>query len=440
LFTERAAAAGAQVPLTAENAPLVGEICRRLDGLPLAIELAAAWTPMLPLPALLRRLDRALRFLDRGAPDADQRQQTLYAAIDWSYRLLDDRERILFRRLGVFVDGCRLEAAEAVCPDPEPGGRLDADDVLPGLASLVEKNLLQPRTDPDGEPRFRMLQTIREFADDLLTADPADAAAVRFRHADHYLAVPSTLASGREELQRLLADRANLQEAFETVHEQGRDDRIAAAIPQVWRVWRASRLGMRDGVRWAELVLTGRHELPGDVELPMLFAVSELFRFTGDPAQARALKEDAIALARDAPELVRAPQMRTRFAYALASLADLAMDDGRYDEARELLHESLAEGGAHRAFGSLGYLALLEDDLPTAERYVLAALDGFAGTDELNYNENLALLGTVRRRRGNPDGARAALETALRGFADLGDTNAVARVIDALGAVAADRG
>src|SRR3954466_10048548 len=178
------------------------------------------------------------------------------------------------------------------------------------------------------------------------------------------------------ELQRLLADRANLQEAFETVHEQGRDDRIAAAIPQVWRVWRASRLGMRDGVRWAELVLAGRHELPGDVELPMLFAVSELFRFAGDPAQARALKEDAIALARNAPELVRAPQMRTRFAYALASLADLAMDDGRYDEARELLHESLEEGGAHRTLGSLGYLALLEDDLPTAERYVLAALDG----------------------------------------------------------------
>ena len=161
LFAARAHAAALDFDVTEENEDAVAGICRRLDGLPLAIELAATRIRSLPPPALLRRLDQRLKLLTGGAQDLDERQRTLRATIDWSYELLPQAERDLFARLGVFVGGSRLDAAEALC------GAIEID-VLDGLQSLVEKSLLRQRPDPDGEPRFWMLETIREFALGLL--------------------------------------------------------------------------------------------------------------------------------------------------------------------------------------------------------------------------------------------------------------------------------
>ena len=163
LFVERAQAATSDFAVTDVNVQAVAEICIRLDGLPLAIELAAPRVRALPAPALLRRLDQRLRLLTGGAQDVDERQRTLRATLEWSYDLLLDSEKVVFAELGTFIGGCRLEAAEAVC---DPRGELGLE-LLGSLESLVEKSLLLQRADPDGEPRFWMLETIREFAIDL---------------------------------------------------------------------------------------------------------------------------------------------------------------------------------------------------------------------------------------------------------------------------------
>src|SRR5919197_54747 len=163
LFVERAQAADAEFAVTDENARAVAEICARLDGLPLAIELAAPRVRVLSPAALLRRLDDRLKLLTGGAHDLDERQRTLRATIEWSYELLPDAERALFAQLSVFVGGCRLDAAEALCK-----GDLE---ILDGLQSLVENSLLRRRADSDGEPRFWMLETIRDYACELLEAE-----------------------------------------------------------------------------------------------------------------------------------------------------------------------------------------------------------------------------------------------------------------------------
>jgi predicted ATPase/class 3 adenylate cyclase len=212
LFVERAQAADAEFAVTDENAHDVAEICARLDGLPLAIELAAPRVRTLPPAALLRRLDDRLKLLTGGAHDAEERQRTLRATIEWSYELLPDAERELFAQLSVFVGGCRLDAAEALCK-----GDLD---FLDGLQSLVENSLLRRRSDPDGEPRFWMLETIREYACELLE-ERGDAEDARSLHAEYFaeeaerLDVESRTGDHAAAFARLDDERDNLRAALE---------------------------------------------------------------------------------------------------------------------------------------------------------------------------------------------------------------------------------
>src|SRR5262252_537118 len=178
LFVERARAVLPSFTLTPENASAVVQVCRRLDGMPLAIELAAARTRALSVEQIVARLDDAYRLLTGGSRSALPRQQTLRAAMDWSYDLLSARERSVFRRLSVFAGSFSLEAAEAVCADVPA----DANDVLDVLASLIDKSLvlMEPRR---GEARYRLLETIRQYGQDKLR-EAAEAAAVRRRHRD----------------------------------------------------------------------------------------------------------------------------------------------------------------------------------------------------------------------------------------------------------------
>ena len=184
LFIARAQAVKADFMVTNENAFAVAEICYRLDGLPLAIELAAARVKLFPPQALLERLGSRLKFLTGGARDLPTRQQTIHNTIQWSYHLLDEREKILFARLGAFVGGCTLEAAEAVC---------NADNALPldvvdGIAALVDQSLLRQDEGPGGTPRFVMLETIREYALERLE-QRGEVEAVRRWHAEYFLAL-----------------------------------------------------------------------------------------------------------------------------------------------------------------------------------------------------------------------------------------------------------
>ena len=179
LFVDRAQAVKADFAVTSANAPAVAEMCVRLDGLPLAIELAASRAKLLSPQALLARLEQRFDLLIGGPRDMPARQQTLRATIDWSYGLLGRDEQTLFARLAVFVGGCTLEAVEAVC-----GG----EGLLTGLTTLIDSNLLRQEEQPDGEPRFTMLESIRAYSLELLEAS-GEAEDVRRRHADHFVAV-----------------------------------------------------------------------------------------------------------------------------------------------------------------------------------------------------------------------------------------------------------
>jgi predicted ATPase/class 3 adenylate cyclase len=259
LFAERAHAAALEFDLTEENEDAVAEICRRLDGLPLAIELAATRIRSLPPPALLRRLDQRLKLLTGGAQDLDERQRTLRATIEWSYDLLPEAERELFARIGVFVGGSRLDAAEALCGDIEL-------DVLDGLQSLVEKSLLRQRPDADGEPRFWMLETIREFALALLD-DAGTLAEARRAHAELFLALVERVdlesrTGDQTALFDLLdADNANLRAAVDWAEETRDDELLLRLATALWGFW-ATRGHIAEGTTVLERSLALSGERP----------------------------------------------------------------------------------------------------------------------------------------------------------------------------------
>src|SRR5947209_8264900 len=241
LFVERALALKPDVQLTAANAHAIAEICARLDGLPLAIELAATRIKLLPPQALLARLGSRLQMLTEGARDVPERQQTLRNAIKWSYDLLSTNEQRLFRRLSVFVGGCTLAALEEVC---EALGDV-ATNVLEGVASLIDKNLLQQVEDVNGEPRLVMLETIREYGLECLAAseEAGEAEATRLAHANYYLQLAEEteqkLRSAQQViwLEQLEREHDNLRTALRWLVEREEVEmalRLGGAMCQFW--------------------------------------------------------------------------------------------------------------------------------------------------------------------------------------------------------------
>ncbi|HSC51532.1 MAG TPA: adenylate/guanylate cyclase domain-containing protein [Gaiellaceae bacterium] len=265
LFAERARAAGADFTVSEANEAVVAEICARLEGLPLAIELAAPRVRTLTPAALLRRLDRRLALLTGGAQDLDERQRTLRGAIEWSYDLLEPEERTLFARLGVFVGGCRLEAAEAVCDGP-----------LEALESLVEKSLLRQRADSDGEPRFWMLETIREFALEQLAAS-GEADTLSARRADWFAELAECLdarsRSGDQPaaIARLLDDYPNLRAVLGSARAAGDGELLLRLATALWPFW-ATRGYVAEGQR----ALEDAFELAGRRPARALLGLSSL--------------------------------------------------------------------------------------------------------------------------------------------------------------------
>jgi predicted ATPase/uncharacterized protein HemY len=252
LFLQRARDARPNFVVDDENGAAVAEICRRLDGLPLAIELAAARIRLLSPRTLLTRLESRLKLLTDGPRDAPARQQTLRDTIAWSYDLLDEAAKTLFRRLAVFVGGCTLEAAEAVCADPSisdfgvsisdwsdnPKSKIEKpklwrQDVLDGVTSLLRKSLLHQTYGAEGEPRFGMLETIREYALERL-AESGEADAIRRQHAQFFLMLAE---SERVRPERLKRERNNLRAALRWVVESGEAElgsRFAGALIDFW--------------------------------------------------------------------------------------------------------------------------------------------------------------------------------------------------------------
>ncbi|MGH2531000.1 MAG: ATP-binding protein, partial [Thermomicrobiales bacterium] len=413
LFVERARAARVGFALTAENAATVAQICHRLDGLPLAIELAAAQTRLLPLPALLARLEPRLPLLTGGPRDAPARLQTMRDAISWSHDLLDDDEQTLFHRLAVFVGGFTLDAAEWVMSSPSP-------DALTGIASLVDKSLIRRLALPAGEadagiPRYGMLETIREFGLAQLAAS-SEEAELRSRHAAYLLALAEEaepFLRGPDQIgwfDRLEAELPNLRAALAWLHDAGetaRGLRLAAAL---WTFW-VVHDHVPEGRRWLETFLAA--EPAGSAELlTALVAIGDIAERQGDYVAATTSNEEAV-------DLARARGDRAGEAAALRALGNVAISRGAV--ARHVLGDAvLAEAEYARA------AACLERSLALARELG----DEWGAAKALHWLQHLPWSG------GDFARAAAGCEEAASVFRRLGDQRQLCMVTASIGIMA----
>ncbi len=442
LFLQRAQARREDVALSAHNAPAVAQVCARLDGIPLALELAAARLSALPVDEVAARLDDCFRLLSGGARTAVPRQRTLRATLDWSYELLSGPERILFVRLGVFAGSFTLDAVEAVCA----GGAVPPDDVLDMFLRLVDKSLvvaeeLPPAAGTAGEVRYRLLETIRQYAAEQRQACGEDAA-VRARHAAYYRALAQQAAPHlRRQDQlvwfaRLEADLDNLRAALRWSLEQGaaREGlRLCMAMGDLW----ALRGRITEGRAWLVELLALPAAHAASVERARALGWAGLWAFTqGETVAARRHLEEALALGR---------QLDDRVAVAWALLWLRWPTDPRE---RRYLEESLTvyrelgdESGITEALLELGDVALAQGDLPLARTYVEEALAVSRRTGE---RRHLAMvrqqLGRLRCATGDLADARRLGEECLLLFQEVGDLTGVAAQENGLGTVALKQG
>jgi DNA-binding CsgD family transcriptional regulator/tetratricopeptide (TPR) repeat protein len=297
LFLQRAQAVKPTSQLTPANTRLIAEMCTHLDGLPLAIELAAARMKLLSPQALLSRLEHRLQILTGGTQDAPSRQQTLRNTIDWSYDLLHAQEQQLFRRLAVFVGGCSLETIEALCMTLDGG----ADQALDGVGSLLDKNLLQHSEQEREEPRFLMLETIREYAWEALEANE-EAEATRQAHAMYYLGLAEEAEPQLEGAQQVRwwqrLEQENLRAALSWLIGQEEGELALRLSGALWRFWNI-RVYWSEGGRWLEAVLRLPQAQGRTVRrAKALHGAGMLASRQGHPA-ARSLAEESVAIFRE---------------------------------------------------------------------------------------------------------------------------------------------
>ncbi len=485
LFISRAQAVKPDFQMTVTNAHAIAEICARLDGLPLAIELAAARIKLLPPQALLARMGQRLDVLTSTSTDVPARQQTLLNTITWSYELLTAEEQRLFRRLSVFVGGCTLEAIEAVCVAPHDG----SGHVLEGVVSLIDKSLLQQTEQEDGEPRLVMLETIREYGLDALTSI-GEMQATWEAHASYYLALAEQAEpelSGPHQIiwfERLEREHDNLRAALSWFLEHGSDMqsgeldlRLSGALSQFWWI----RGYVSEGQHWLERVLDESREVRSAARAKALIGAGHLATMQDDFAQAELLCGEGLVQYRELGD-------RRGSATALSSLGYAAMMRSNYAEARALLEEALAlfrevgdTGGCASALNILasvlfyqgeyaraqvlleesrvlsrevgdvqcqalslallGMVLLFQDDLAQAYARLEESL---AVSRKAGYKRNIGLsiyfLGTVTLRQGDVTRARSLLEESLMFFKEVGERGRIAEVLVSQGLISFSQG
>ena len=444
LFVERARQRRADLDIGPEHAQAIALICRRLDGIPLAIELAAARVKLLTPVQIAERLDERFRLLVGGSRTAMERQQTLRAALDWSYDLLSEPERALFRRLGVFAGGSTLEAIEAVC---------DAD-VLDVLAQLVDKSMVEVEPGSAGI-RYRMLETFRQYArENLLEA--GEVADYRARHRDHYLVLAARAApelEGRDQvewLDRLEADHDNLRAALDWSRSEPHGRALAGLAVGLWPFWLV-RGHITEGRSWCaaalEVLASGEHALRCDllrgaavlawaaVDMVTATGLAEAWieaarasgdrrriarsligagyqpRLRGDLVASREAWDQAVTIGREVGDV---PTVTA----ALQLLAQLEAFDGNRDAAQSMLEETLALA---RTSGDLSAIASVCASLAShartageyaaAERYLGECLElGRRLRDHTLVGQALLGMAAQARNTGNTGRARALIE------------------------------
>jgi predicted ATPase/class 3 adenylate cyclase len=484
LFVERARAVRPDFSLAEDNAQAVVEICERLDGLPLAIELAAARIKLLPPRVLLDRLGNRLKILTGGAGNLPERQRTLRNAIEWSYGLLDEGEKMLFGRLAVFSGGATLEAIQAVC---DTRGDLPTD-VLDGASSLLDKSLLRQEEEAGGEPRFVMLETIHEFANVKLEGS-GEAEAVGRAHAEYFLALAEEaepMLWGAEDaawLERLEQEHDNMRAVLSWAieHEEATLAlRVGAALRWFWymkgyygegRRWLEAALGKDWGAAAAEAraralegvgwLAAGQGDLDraeaaakeglklsteaglGDVVAADLQNVlgEAVARQRGDYERAAELLTEGVALHRKAGDI-------RGVAWSLGNLANVSSDRGNYEQAKELYEEGLALsrrlGGAELLGAyliSLGYESLLEGEPERAIALNEEAAELFRKRGRRGgLHQALGNLGWATLLRGDYERAETLHKQSLRVSQDLGDKLVASESVEGLACTAGAQG
>jgi predicted ATPase len=442
LFVQRAVAAKPDFELNRENAPAVTEICARLDGLPLAIELAAARIKVLSPSSMLTRLASRLHLLTGGSRDLPQRQQTLRAAMDWSYDLLSAAEQKLFRRLSVFVGGCNLEGVEAVC---DTKGDLELD-LLDGMASMVDKSLVQQVEPAKGESRFVMLETIREYALEKLEASGEEALTKR-AHAAYCLvlaeeeAAEQSGAEGADWLERFGFEHDNFRAALEWLTKTGDAEwglRLGTALFRFWEIRECLAEG-RD--RLGRLLSLTGAVAPTKLRMRALFAAGVLAGEQGDYASADALISESQDIAHELGD-------KTGIAVSLNALAVFARDRGDIATAHILFEASLGlwrelgdRKAVARALSNLANVVKLQGDYARARSLYAECLSIFRGLgDRTGVAWSLNYQGDVARDQGDSAAARTLYEQGLAIFRELGDRWGIAGTLADLGSLARGQG
>lgn len=441
LFVQRAAAARPDFELNEENATAVTDICARLDGLPLAIELAAARVKVLSPSSMRTRLASRLQLLTGGARDLPQRQQTLRAAIDWSYDLLSPAEQELFRRLSVFVSGCTLESVEAVC---DTKGDLDLD-LLDGMASMVDKSLMRQVEQARGESRFVMLETIREYAREKLEASHEEAATKR-AHAAYCLVLAEEAAAeqsaekGAEWLERLALEHDNLRAALEWLADTGNADWGLRLGNALFRFWETREYLSEARDRLGKLLKLPAAAGPTKARARALFAAGVLAGEQSDFEPAEAQMRESLDIARRLNDTQGA-------AVTLNGLAVLARDQGRIAEARSLLEQSLElwrETGdlkaVARSLSNLANIVKMQGEFPRVRSLYKECHSIFQGLgDRPGVAWSLNYQGDVAREEGDLAAARTLYEQGLAIFRELGDRWGIAGTLADLGNLAREQ-
>ena len=441
LFVERTAAVKPTFALTEQNAAAVAQVCYRLDGIPLALELAAARTRVLSVEEISARLDDCFRLLAAGGRTAMPRHKTLRATMDWSHELLSEGERVLFRRLSVFAGGFTLGAAESVCA----GEDLERDEVLELLSHLVDKSLVTAREE-GGETRYRLLETIRQYGQEKLSG-LGEAAEFRERHAGYYLALAEEAGpelKGEWQLAwlgRLDREHGNLRAAMRWLLSRGGPAEAARLGWALWLFW-GIRTHFAEGRQWMEQALkVAGDAMPASARAQALFVAGMMANYLGDHRSAEPLLEECIGLFRGLGD-------KLGTAYALSNAGFTASGQGRHGRAVALNEEAvdlfLEVGEKWGAAIQLCFLAVAWRDRgdharakPLAERAL--SLSREVGERQA-ISAALYTLATLAQAERDHERARELLKEGLTSSAELGNDADVAHCLEGLASVAGDEG
>jgi len=433
-FAERVRRVDPGFAVDESNAVDVAEICHRLEGMPLALELAAPRMNVLSPAALLARLERQLDILADGPVDLPERHQTLRATLDWSYALLSDEERRLLARLAVFVGGWTLDSAEAVC-----GERLD---VVSAMAGLLDASLLRRQQRRVGDVRFRMLTTVREYALGLLAAS-GEERELRQRHALFFLDLAERAdqgarsAGGAGELEQLEVEHDNLRAALGWLHDAGEAElelRLTNALSRFWWL----RGHTREARRWLAAALERADDQPRRLRAETLRRAAVLAGVQGDHEVARSLAEQSRALYEEEGDVHGVALSVSSIAESLLHGGDYEEAGRSYEHARSLFRELGDDWDVAAATVNLAYVALGEDD---PDRAAMLAEEGLVYFRDIGDPQSTAtaiyVLGAAAVAKGEESDARSYLEDSLRLFADVGDREGAAECLHALAATLA---